>query len=102
MDSGLNGAIVDALPGLVWTAREDGCIDSVNQRWLDYTGVSEDDIIGLGWRRAVHPEDLPQLLEYWRARLRMLSALSRGSYKPPQRHAATLTRRPTRHRGARR
>jgi PAS domain S-box-containing protein len=69
MDSGLNGAIVDALPGLVWTAREDGCIDSVNQRWLDYTGVSEDDIIGLGWRRAVHPEDLPQLLEYWRARL---------------------------------
>jgi PAS domain S-box-containing protein len=69
MNSELDRAVVDALPGLMWTGREDGYIDFLNRRWLDYTGLSEDDIIGLGWRGAVHPEDLPQLLEYWQLRL---------------------------------
>jgi PAS domain S-box-containing protein len=69
MDSGLNGTVVDALPGLVWTAREDGYMGSLNHRWRDYTGLSDDDLIGRGWHRAVHPEDLPELVEYWQARL---------------------------------
>lgn len=31
---------VDALPGLVWTARPNGDIDFLNQRWCEYTGLS--------------------------------------------------------------
>ena len=57
--------VVDALPGLVWTALPNGHIDFVNQRWCEYTGLGADDVLGLGWQAAVHPEDLPPLLERW-------------------------------------
>ena len=57
--------VVDALPGLVWTARPDGHIDFLNQRWCDYTGLGVDEAYGRGWQTAIHPEDLPELLERW-------------------------------------
>ena len=53
-------SVVDALPGLVWTARPDGHVDFVNRQWREYTGLS----CGDGWQTAIHPEDLPQLLEH--------------------------------------
>jgi PAS domain S-box-containing protein len=59
--------VVDALPGLVWTARPDGHIDFLNQRWREYTGLGVDEACGLGWQAAVHPEDLPGLLERWQS-----------------------------------
>ena len=58
--------VVDALPGLVWTALPDGRVDFLNRRWLEYTGLGVDEAHGLGWQSAVHPEDLPELLERWR------------------------------------
>jgi PAS domain S-box-containing protein len=51
--------VVDALPGLVWTALPDGHIDFLNQRWCRYTGLSVDEAYGRGWQIAIHPEDLP-------------------------------------------
>jgi PAS domain S-box-containing protein len=59
--------VVDALPGLVWTARPDGHIDFLNQRWCEYTGLGVDEACGEGWQTAIHPEDLPELLERWRS-----------------------------------
>ena len=59
--------IVDALPGLVWTARLDGHIDFLNQRWCEYTGRGVDEAYGEGWQTAIHPEDLPGLLERWQS-----------------------------------
>src|SRR5580692_10981037 len=59
--------VVDALPGLVWTALPDGRIDFLNQRWCEYTGLGEREAHGDGWCRAIHPEDLPDLLRLWRA-----------------------------------
>ena len=59
--------VVDALPGLVWTALPDGHIDFLNQRWCEYTGLSVEDSYGRGWETAIHPEDLPELLERWRS-----------------------------------
>jgi PAS domain S-box-containing protein len=58
--------VVDALPGLVWTALPDGRIDFLNQRWCEYTGLSVDEAYGWGWQTAIHPEDLAELLERWR------------------------------------
>jgi PAS domain S-box-containing protein len=58
--------VVDALPGLVWTALADGEVDFLNQRWCEYTGLTAGELSGRGWRIAVHPEDLPGLLEWWR------------------------------------
>src|ERR1700724_4445092 len=61
------GRVVDVLPGLVWTARLDGHIDFLNQRWCEYTGRSADEAYGRAWQTAIHPEDLPELLERWRS-----------------------------------
>jgi len=61
--------VVDALPGLVWTALPDGHIDFLNQRWCEYTGLSVDEAYGRRWQTAIHPEDLPELLERWRSML---------------------------------
>ena len=33
------GRVVDALPGLVWTALPDGQADFLNQRWCEYHRV---------------------------------------------------------------
>ena len=53
--------LIDALPGLVWTALPDGRAEHLNGRWCEYTGLQRDQAVGLGWQRAIHPEDLPQL-----------------------------------------
>jgi PAS domain S-box-containing protein len=60
------GRVVDALPGLVWTALPDGQIDFMNQRWSAYTGLEVDASHGRGWQVAIHPDDLPRLLAGWR------------------------------------
>ena len=57
---------IDTIPGLVWTAQPDGYCDFLNQRWLEYTGLTLDEAKGWGWQIAVCPEDLAALLDVWR------------------------------------
>ena len=59
------GPVIDTLPGLVWTALPDGNVDFVNRYWCEYTGLGVDEAYGQGWQTAIHPEDLPELLERW-------------------------------------
>lgn len=56
---------IDAIPALIWTARPDGSIDFLNRRWCDYTGLTLDEVGGWGWKAAIHPDDLPRLLQRW-------------------------------------
>jgi PAS domain S-box-containing protein len=60
-------ALVDALPGLGWTALPDGRAEFLNQRWLDYTGLSAEQAAGLGWMEAIHPGDRGNLTAYWQS-----------------------------------
>ena len=60
---------IDTIPGFVWSALPDGNVDFLNQRWCDYTGVSLQDASGRGWLSAIHPEDLPRLVDDWSALL---------------------------------
>jgi PAS domain S-box-containing protein len=55
--------VVDTIPTLAWSAGPDGSADFVNQRWLDYTGLSAKQALGSGWQVAIHPADLPRILE---------------------------------------
>lgn len=41
--------VMDAIPGLVWSALPDGDVEFCNQRWLEYTGMSFNEIKGWGW-----------------------------------------------------
>ena len=54
---------LDTIPTFVWWNRHDGSNEFLNRRWLDYTGLSMEAARGWGWQVAVHPEDLPRVLE---------------------------------------
>jgi PAS domain S-box-containing protein len=61
--------VMDTIPGLVWSALPDGDVEFCNQRWLDYTGMSFNEIKGWGWAAAIHPQDITDLREGWRTAL---------------------------------
>src|ERR1700675_1576115 len=61
--------VVDTIPTLAWSADPDGSADFFNQRWLDYTGLSAEQALGSGWQVAIHPDDLPRILETFRQAL---------------------------------
>ena len=68
--------VLDALPGLAWTALPDGNVDFAGRPWCEYTGLGVGELVGAGWQRAIHPEDLPDLLGRWQS---ILSAGEVGS-----------------------
>ncbi len=58
--------IVDTIPTLAWCNLPDGSNEFVNQRWSDYTGLSQEEVKRVGCKVAIHPEDLPKWLDEWR------------------------------------
>jgi PAS domain S-box-containing protein len=59
------GQIVDALPGLVWTAQADGTVEYLNTRWLEFTGIPIEQAIPEGWLSAIHSEDIATFFRSW-------------------------------------
>jgi len=62
--------LAESLPQLVWTSQLDGTCDYFNSKWADYTGVPVADLLGLGWRDTLHPEDRDRTHQLWCAALR--------------------------------
>jgi len=62
--------LVDRIPAFTWSTHPDGSVEFVNQRWREYAGLSAEESQGWGWQAAIHPEDLPSLMEKQRALLR--------------------------------
>ncbi len=58
--------IIDTLPMMVWTLRPNGVVDFVNQRSLDFSGLSLAEQIE-NPTRTIHPEDLPRVMKKWLA-----------------------------------
>ena len=59
--------LAELIPQLVWTSNADGLLLDVNQRWLDYTGLTLAEVQTQGWQAILHPDDLPLLVEQWKA-----------------------------------
>ncbi|HLY61477.1 MAG TPA: PAS domain S-box protein [Terriglobia bacterium] len=59
--------VIDTVPALIYTALPDGGLDFLNQRWLNYVGLSLEDLSGWKWMTVIHPEDVAALVEKWRA-----------------------------------
>jgi PAS domain S-box-containing protein len=57
--------LTQALPQLVWTATRHGQLDYFNQRWFDYTGLSQQESVSGGWQNVVHEDDLQTCLIRW-------------------------------------
>src|SRR4029434_4565603 len=58
--------IIDTIPTLAWCNLSDGSNEFVNQRWSDYTGLSQEEVKRVGCKVAIHPEDVPKWLDEWR------------------------------------
>jgi PAS domain S-box-containing protein len=61
--------VIDTIPAHVWSARPDGSVDFINQRFLESTGLAREDLLGSGWGSAVHPDYLARFLDKWRVAL---------------------------------
>jgi PAS domain S-box-containing protein len=57
--------ICDCMPQLMWTTRPDGYHDYFSQRWYDYTGLTEEESLGMGWQLPFHADDIKISREKW-------------------------------------
>ena len=61
--------VIHTTPALIHTALPDGNIDFFNRRWLEYLGLTLEDVQGWRWTAAIHPEDVAGIVEKWRTSL---------------------------------
>jgi PAS domain S-box-containing protein len=54
---------INAVPTLAWSARPDGQAETFNRRWLEYTGITEQEARGSGWTVAIHPYDVSRIVD---------------------------------------
>ncbi len=57
--------LAQAIPNQVWTAPADGLLDWFNDQVYEYSGLTHAELVGPGWGRIVHPDDLPLVFEQW-------------------------------------
>ncbi len=61
--------VIERIPAMVWMTLPDGTATFVNRGWTEYFGLSLEDLLGWGWTRIVHPDDVEQFVGKWRASL---------------------------------
>jgi PAS domain S-box-containing protein len=54
--------LLEAAPVLIWSAGLDRVHDWFSPSWTGFTGRSVEELLGNGWTRSVHPEDLDRCL----------------------------------------
>src|SRR3989475_12702838 len=59
--------LIETIPEIAWTAAADGAATFVNGRWAEDTCLAVEVTLGLGWKFAVHPDDLERHLQKWQA-----------------------------------
>jgi len=48
---------------LAWMSEEDNLVSWYNDRWLEYCGVTPEELAGLGWKKLIHPDHLDRIVE---------------------------------------
>lgn len=59
-------SFVEASAQVVWTVNAAAEVEMAVPAWLSFTGQSQEEARGLGWMRAIHPDDRPHVAEAWR------------------------------------
>jgi PAS domain S-box-containing protein len=54
------------VPQVIWTNDEKGKANYFNQRWYEYSGLSYEQSLGIGWEAIVHPDDARSSVKKWR------------------------------------
>jgi len=58
--------VLDTIPVLVTTARPDGSLDFINNRWLEFLGLPLERVQDWGWTSVTHPDDIGPFVDGWR------------------------------------
>jgi diguanylate cyclase (GGDEF)-like protein/PAS domain S-box-containing protein len=58
-------SLSEAIPGIIWTARADGAIDFISDRWYSYSGESTQPNKDLTWIQTLHPDDVEVTVAKW-------------------------------------
>ena len=53
------------IPHMIWSATPDGKKNFFNQYFIDYTGLSVEELSGDGWQSSIFPDDLEKEIEHW-------------------------------------
>jgi formate hydrogenlyase transcriptional activator len=59
--------IINTIPALAWSARPDGSADFFNRHYLEFVGLSVEQMKNWSWTVAVHPDDLNRLAGSWQS-----------------------------------
>jgi PAS domain S-box-containing protein len=58
-------AMVDAVPSIVWFAKQDGELEYFNDRWFALTGQTPEEALPTGWAATLHPDDAERTAREW-------------------------------------
>jgi PAS domain S-box-containing protein len=50
--------VIDTIPAIVWSSTADGSVDSINRRFVEYTGLPAESTFGGGWQALIHSDDI--------------------------------------------
>jgi PAS domain S-box-containing protein len=68
--------LLDAFPHLVWTTDGAGSAEYYNNGWLEFTGLSQQVLLGEGMASVLHPEDRARVISEWRGAVKNRTSLA--------------------------
>jgi PAS domain S-box-containing protein len=60
----------ESLPQFIWMTNVLGHNIYCNQRFIDYSGLTQTDMMGPGWKNLIHPDDLEPTMTRWNLSLK--------------------------------
>ncbi len=57
--------MTETIPEMLWSATPEGVIDYCNTRVLHYSGFAAEEVMGNGWMRLIHPDDVHEAVRVW-------------------------------------
>jgi PAS domain S-box-containing protein len=61
--------VINTIPAQVWSTLPDGSVDFINQRLLESTGLSTEELLGSGWQSIIHADDRARYATQWKSAL---------------------------------
>ena len=58
--------LAESMPQKLFTAKPNGGIDYFNQQWMEFTGLTFEQIRDWGWTQFIHPDDLEETVRRWK------------------------------------
>ncbi|MGH2509055.1 MAG: PAS domain S-box protein, partial [Ktedonobacteraceae bacterium] len=58
--------MAESMPQKIFTAQPNGDVDYFNPQWMEFTGLSLEEIKGWGWLQFIHPYDVEENINRWR------------------------------------